>query len=197
MTFIELIVVIGIFAAISSVVLFNFTGFTTSISLQNLANQIALQLKKAQTQALSGTGGTGLFASPNKPSYGIHFSADSQNKFYYFADKDNNGFPSDTNYCGPSYPTSECLDEVTIQTGDRITKLAASSCPVSSLDVIFKRPFPDAVFSEDGNINPIQPPKVGIEITSPKGAQKTIIVWSTGQIEIKNGPINADFPICL
>src|SRR3990172_1973836 len=93
MTFIELIVVIGIFATISGVVLFNFTGFTTSISLQNLANQIALQLKKAQTQALSGTGGggTGLFFSPNKPSYGIHFSDGSQDKFYYFKDLDNNG----------------------------------------------------------------------------------------------------------
>ena len=194
MTFIELIVVIGIFATITGVVLFNFTGFTTSISLQNLANQIALQLKKAQTEALSGTGGGALFGT-NRPSYGIHFETANPSHFYYFADIDNGGVIDSTAFCPGA--NSECLDDITIQTGDTIINLAASNCPLNTgLDITFQRPFPDAIFHEDGIIQSPQPSKIGIEIKSSKGTKKTILVWSTGQIEIKNGPINVDFPIC-
>ena len=198
MTFIELIVVISIFATISGVVLFNFTGFSTNISLQNLANQIALQLKKAQTQALSGTGGSALFGI-NKPSYGIVFDTTKPSEFDFFADGANdygqNGLNED-NLCNG---LGECLDRITIQTGDTVSKLAVGDVSVSTcpnvLTVTFRRPFPDANFYVGGVPDSLSP-KVGIEITSPKQVKKTIIVWSTGQIEIKNNPISVDFPPC-
>ena len=199
MTFIELIVVIGIFATISGVVLFNFTGFSTNISLQNLANQIALQLKKAQTQALSGTGGSALFGI-NKPSYGIVFDTTKPSEFDFFADGINgnpqDGMNNDTNCLSG---VDECRDRITIKTGDTVSNLAAgdanaSTCP-NALTVTFRRPFPDANFYVGGVPDSLSP-KVGIEITSPKQVKKTIIVWSTGQIEIKNNPISVDFPPC-
>lgn len=198
MTFIELIVVIGIFAALSGVVLFNFTGFSTNISLQNLSSQIALQVKKAQTDAISGknptlfTGLSDLDETPVRPSYGIHFDMTKPNKFIYFYDLNNNRFYTGNAACGT--PGAECVEEITIQSGDTVTELAtysSSSNPCrSTLDITFKRPFPDAYFATDNGIESV--PNAGVEITSPKGATKTIVISSTGQIEIKNGPI-ADY----
>lgn len=54
MTFIELVVVMGIFTAISATVLFNYRSFSSSVSLQNLSQEIALQGKRAQTLATQG-----------------------------------------------------------------------------------------------------------------------------------------------
>jgi prepilin-type N-terminal cleavage/methylation domain-containing protein len=192
MTFIELIVVIGIFATVSGVVLFNFTGFTTNISLQNLANQIALQLKKSQTQALSGTGGSALFGA-NKPSYGIHFDTTKPDKFIFFADLNNDGQYTGAAACGTA--GAECVDEIFIKSGDRLSNLFVGT-NMSDLDVTFKRPFPDARFFSATVEQAV--PNVGIEITSSKGLQKTIIVWTTGQIEIKSGNLSVNFscPTC-
>ncbi len=54
MTFIEIIVVMGIFAAISATVLFNYRDFSSGVKLQNLSQEIALQGKRAQTLASQG-----------------------------------------------------------------------------------------------------------------------------------------------
>ena len=56
--------------------------------------------------------------------------------------------------------------------------------------VTFTRPFPDATFHDGYSIKPYT--RAGIEITSPKGNKKTIVIWSTGQIEIKNGELGDD-----
>lgn len=205
LTFIELIVVIGIFAALSGIVLFNFTGFSTNISLQNLSNQIALQVKKAQTDAISGknptlfTGLSTLDESPVRPSYGVHFDAGTPNKFKYFMDLDNDRF-YDSGLCDSQVQSnSECINDITIQTGDTVTGIAvdnysgASNPCRSVVDITFKRPFPDAYFATENGSESV--PNAGIEITSPKGTKKTIIVSSPGQIEIKNGPLSNYFAL--
>ena len=145
MTFLELIVVLGIFGAIASTVLFNYRDFSENVNLKNLAQNIALQVKRAQTDAVSGrlpvvtTNQLNAGAIPPEwtPSYGIAFniednSSDEDNKrfFYYF----NKGLPTDTDYfldmfdfedasyvspCG-SQPDSECLEEIIITGGEFI-----------------------------------------------------------------------------
>lgn len=109
MTALELVVVMGIFAAISSTVLFNYRNFSNNVALQNLAQDIALQIKQAQTDAISGripvlpAGTNQGLNSPSllpgdwKPSYGIAFRLDNENSWslggkgfvYYF----NSGSP--------------------------------------------------------------------------------------------------------
>lgn len=90
MTFLELIVVLGIFGAISATVLFNYSDFSSNVHLQNLAQDIALQLKKTQTDAISGRIPTLSDAQePNilsltppewVPSYGLAFTTIQSNK---------------------------------------------------------------------------------------------------------------------
>ncbi len=120
MTAIELVVVMGIFAAISSTVLFNYRDFSSNIALQNLAQDIALQIKQAQTDAVSGKipalAPSSIQGEPSnypllipldwKPSYGVAFQLDTTNGWtlggggfaYYF-----NAGPPPT----PSEPESD------------------------------------------------------------------------------------------
>lgn len=141
MTFVELVVVLGIFGAIASTVLFNYRDFSENVNLKNLAQNIALQIKRAQTDAVSGRlpqlsinqqGGTPIGW---KPSYGIAFNIEDQsnsNKFFYYFNK---GLQDDTNYyedmndfegggtylppCGSDFE-SECLEEIVITGGEFI-----------------------------------------------------------------------------
>jgi prepilin-type N-terminal cleavage/methylation domain-containing protein len=189
MTFIELVVVIGIFAVMTGIVFFNFSGFTTTISLQNLASQIALQVKKAQTSSLSGT--NPILFGTNKPSYGIHFddsSPASGKKFDYFADYyPQNGLDDSAVSCVPG-PANECLSQIIIQTGDAINNLCVNNggdCTQRNLDLLFKRPFPDAIFHYGNYVGIIS--NAEVELRSLKGFYKTIIVGSTGQIEVRDG----------
>lgn len=52
-TFVELIVIISIFAVMSAVALFNFQGFRDTTELNNLALDVALEIKTAQTLGVS------------------------------------------------------------------------------------------------------------------------------------------------
>jgi prepilin-type N-terminal cleavage/methylation domain-containing protein len=191
MTFIELIVVMGIFATISSVVLFRFTGFTTSISLQNLASDIALRLKQAQTQAISGQSA---LTFSGVPSYGVYFDSSlaKRQQFDFFADTNNTGLDDSVTSC-----LGECLDRIIINTGDYINKICfdnGTSCSTpGKVHVTFKRPFPDAVIKNDAGQSFSN---AQIEVSSPQNLKKTIIVWSSGQIEIRNGSILNNFPSC-
>lgn len=190
MTFIELVVVIGIFATIAGVVLFNFTGFSTNISVDNLAQDIALRIKNAQTESISGKFAAG-FVSPQVPSYGVHFETGTPDSFTYFADLDNNGFLTGQSACGTA--GAECLEVISISTGDRITALCVNeqsgfpNCgsSVNDLDVTFKRPFPDAVISTTSLANRTSISDIAIKVVSPKGKEKVIIVWPTGQISVR------------
>lgn len=195
-TFVELIVVIGIFAAMSGVILFNFSGFNTNVTLQNLANQIALQIKSAQTDAINGKEAS-LFIT-GKPTYGVYFSSDisEQKRFLYFADGVD-GSSQDGGLGNTSSPTCllgsnyECQSEIEIKSGDVINKICGTvsgTCGIlNNLHITFKRPFPDAYFYNNGSF--LTASDVQIEIKSAKKLCKTIKVWSTGQIEIKSGPI--------
>ncbi len=101
-TFIELVVVISIVSIISSVLIFNYGAFDANIRLQNLAQDIALRIKEAQTVAMSGTYATDYsyeFQYPTNgdpigqaPSYGIYFDFDDEEMwkdrgFAFFADR--------------------------------------------------------------------------------------------------------------
>lgn len=54
MTFIEMVVVLGIFGAIASTALFNYGDFSSNIRLRNLSQDVALLIKRAQNEAISG-----------------------------------------------------------------------------------------------------------------------------------------------
>lgn len=110
-TFIELIVVISIFALISTVVLFNFGDFSTSISLQNVSQDIALKIAEAQRSAVSGRSNVILANTPTtpeySPTYGVLFSTalaqSSITNNFYSPGKEFVSFIDLPDYSNPAY----------------------------------------------------------------------------------------------
>jgi len=158
MTFIELVVVMGIFTAISSTVLFNYRDFSDGVALQNLAQEIALQGKRAQTLASQGRSPVTLFSDAQLlnsdesflpadfvASYGIAFrpEVNPRTMIFYFnsfpSDEENPDFRKlyfkdfiDSNYslgdC-ESVQDSECLEEINITDGSYIELICLGSEP--------------------------------------------------------------------
>ena len=76
MTYIEIIVVLGIFSTLSGVAMFNYKGFQDQVDIRNLGSDIALKVKKAQNDSRAGVW-TPLAPLGWKPSYGVYFEANS------------------------------------------------------------------------------------------------------------------------
>jgi len=203
----ELVVSIGIFVFITGILLANFPSFSSNISLENLVYEIALSIRESQVYGLSVKAFEGQFTY----GYGIHFDNSDQQSFTLFADiNDNQKFDSAI-ACGLS--GSECVEKYNFQTNDRIEYLCwglrsalpgdtesiadiindpskaavvNSQCNIhSNLDIIFKRPNPEANIIGYGLIADQTYADTEIVAKSPKGLLKTVIVWSTGQISVE------------
>ncbi len=75
MTLIELLVALVIFSIITGVVLFNYGDFNASLTMQNLADDIALTVRRAQSYAIGVRGRSGEF----NVGYGVHFDVTPYN----------------------------------------------------------------------------------------------------------------------
>lgn len=165
MTLIELLVVLAIFAIISGITMFDYASFKSNVSLNNLANDVSLSIRKAQSYAIGARGNSGSFSE----GYKIHFSTDSK---YSFSVATENG---------------DTIETLNIKNGDYIfgfNNCNNSSSQTGDLDISFKRPNPDAKFSGVFGNNVTQ---VGIILSNQKGDRKKVIcVTNNGQISIEN-----------
>lgn len=203
LTFIELIVVISIFALISSIVIFNFSDFSTNLSIQNISHDIALRIVQAQREAISGKYNPLVGNSAGyTPTYGVYFASNESTasdihvgkEFIYFIDLPThyNGIYDDiqtiasASGCVDAPGETECLDRTQITTGDTISEICVDTPCVAVTDVtiLFKRPFPDAIIhtSNDPLTNH---QKAQIKVRSAKGVEKTILITSLGQVSVK------------
>lgn len=207
MTSLELIVVISIFAILASTVLFKFSTFSSGLALDNLAQDIALRVKQAQTNAISGqypklnTVGT-VQTPPDstwKPSYGVYFDKTGTNnkQFVFFFDRNNSVFSGNKIIddvapgvsCGIG--DSECLDKITINTQEYISDICigATCGTVNHASVVFTRPFPDAVVTYNtggSDIIATSDLKIKIKNNDTNVTTKVITVTPLGQISVTN-----------
>jgi prepilin-type N-terminal cleavage/methylation domain-containing protein len=198
-TLIELLVVTAILVIITSLVLVNSNRFGGTVLLQNLAYDVALSVREAQVYGISVRSFSGEFDF----GYGMHFDAGSQT-YVLFADAlALNGLYDCPN---PELEGScERVESTEIQRNFRVVKLCApagittdecmsnSSLWASKLDILFKRPEPDACISADDSIkidsdggctlNPEESARVVLE--SPRGDRRGFIVEATGQISVE------------
>lgn len=203
-TLIEMLVVVGIFSVISSVILFNYSDFSTTVSLKNLTQDIALTLRKAQTYATSVQSLPNGSSTTEFPSYGMSFSPDTSaggaflpysKRFVLFADI----IPADKKYsstgsCGSPSSGNECVESITITGSDKIKEVCVENgvedlCSSGSavLDITFQRPSPDAIicYRAGGYADNCAfgiPSYAKIKVQSAKGVNRTILIWNTGQI---------------
>ncbi len=179
MTYVELIVVLGIFAVMSGVVLFNYKGFQAKIDIKNLASDIALKIVEAQKSAINGKLYAGASASW-KPAYGVYFDLTADTKsFIYFADfstMNNNLFEG-------SNCTGECLSNISITKGNFISSITAAGCSgTTSLSIVFTRPDSSANMKTNTLCTPTS---ADIIITSPTASTNaTIKLYPSGRIQV-------------
>ncbi len=180
----ELIVVISIFGIMATVALFNFSDFSTNASLNNLAQDIALTIKQAQSASIAGKAVKNQNSPTFVPSYGVYFSVDNPNSFIYFfnvTDGPSQGYDG--------LASGEKLREISITTGDQISDLCVTdsasgikNCGFSKLSVAFSRPFPDALITTNSGISSVD--NAYIELVSAKGRHIQIRVTSLGSISV-------------
>lgn len=206
-TLIELLVVITIFMIISTITIFDYGKFRFSTSIQNLADDIALSVRKAQSYAIGVRGYGASFGE----GYGIHFMINpvasspysgSNKSFIIFVDIDKDGkydFDS-TKQCGTPELGNECLEVLNIISTDKISGInykIRNSDPkpldVSGvIDISFKRPNPEPTFcnrydninSSSCGIDSISFIEIKITNDINPGIFKIVTIWNNGQISV-------------
>lgn len=182
-------VVTGIFMVLSSLVLSTNARFGNIIVLQNLTHDIALSVRQAQVYGIA----VRRFEAANfDVSYGMHFTqpaGDGPTIYELFADTNLNG----------AYDTADAIiTSTTVNRGYRIADLCVRSntgledCSVSVVDIVFRRPEPDACIGSGGAstfngqvkcVSTLDQSRVVLE--SRSGEQSQIIVEASGQISIQ------------
>ncbi len=212
MSYVELMVVLAIFSIMSGVVLFNYQNFQHQVEIKSLSNDIALKIVEAQKSAMSGQ-----LAPPKqmeqaianwKPSYGLYFSVNTNDRFIYFVDLNNSALSPDLDnpsYNFQAYDLStakcaglECLDQIILKKGYTIDSpiiicnIDGSEVEMpGDLSITFTRPDSSAYIQSPD----IQPPGASscptsqisraiINITSSNQTQAQITVYPSGRIQI-------------
>ena len=203
MTYVELIVVLGIFAVMSSVAIFNYGGFQARVDIRNLSNDVAIKIIEAQKSALAGkfpvSTSQQTVVSDDltwKPTYGVYFDLISSNKsFIYFIELDNEEVDPDNfkTYAG-STPgggncVGECVENINITKGNYISEIkifyyGGSTSVDPEIRLSFTRPDSAVmIVNNQGSIVP-NVEYVQITVTSPKDESAYVKVYSSGRIQI-------------
>lgn len=183
-TMIEMLVSLAIFALITGIVLTRHSQFSGNILIGNLAYDVALSVRQAQVFGLSVREfevGSGQFAI----GYGVHFDSNTPSSYIFFADVNDNQI-----YDGPS----EVVEILTLRNGYTIAEVCGelptgtkkcTPSDITFLDIVFERPNPEAIINTSVLSDVYS--KAEITVMSPKGAERMVTVWSTGQISVEQG----------
>ncbi len=170
---IELLVVIAIISILASVVLVRYRSFDSQLLLRNLGYEIALSIRDAQVRGISVSGVGGSFTA----AYGMHFDMANPRTYVLFVDTNKDG-----------YTLGEEVSTYTIGQNKQISGLCTVSgsflcVATGTLDIVFQRPNPDAVFYIGGLV---AARSYGtIRLQSSEGNTREVNIWSTGQIEVR------------
>lgn len=156
----------------------NHARFGGKITLENFAYDVALSIRQAQVYSIAvqrvGESNYGV-------SYGMHFDTASANAYELFGD---------TAPVNGLYDAGELLQANTMNGGYRISDLcvraqgaAGETCGITKLDIVFKRPEPDAYIRANADSTLHEAGR--IIISSPRSETADIVVEATGQISVQ------------
>ncbi|MFA6585795.1 MAG: type II secretion system protein [Candidatus Paceibacterota bacterium] len=182
MTYVELIVVLSIFATMTSIVLFNYNTFQAKVDIKNLANDIALKIVEAQKAAVSGKWNPVVINSDWKPTYGVYLDKSDYTTIVYF-----NDLSSPLNYIPD---VGETLDSFKITKGNSIFKIesyigSTATSITESFSISFTRPSSSAIFRYDDGLPLASFDYMQITVSSSDRSVKAYIkVYPSGRIQI-------------
>lgn len=196
-TLLEIVISITIFAFLTVLLVVKYGSFNKGILITNLAYDVALTLRNAQSYGLNvksvPTDGSN-YSNTFDKAYGVHFDSTSQNnkKMIFFADLNDNGKYDST-------PTDEKISLYNIKNDFSVVEICiganSSGCTgttfsiVHKLNITFKRPDLDArIFGiENGvDIDNIKYAEIRLQNGSDYFSRKKVAVTSVGQISVIN-----------
>lgn len=173
-TLLELIVTITIFVVLTSAILFRNSRFKNDLLITNLAYEMALSIREAQTYGINVKEFNATFNS----AYGVHFDVAKNKQFELFVDANSNNIfsdPPDTIVSTYSLRGDNVISNLCVDAGS-----GTCSSSSNSLDITFKRPDPEAKIYANGNSYK----RAQIKINSSDNTERIIEVNSTGQISV-------------
>ena len=183
-TLVELLVTTSIFVFITALLLTKYGNFNQSVLLTNLAYDIALTIRTAQTYGLSVQKSTGS-ATSFRYAYGVHFDTTSNSnsqKIILFTDSNGNKiFDSGSD---------ESVSTYNIKRGAKILVLCTADCSnpdnnLTSADVTFLRPNPDANICVKGIANCTSEVYLKIIVQATDGGTRNVVIRRTGQVSVE------------
>lgn len=185
-TLVELVISIAIFAMMTTLVLSKFGTFNQGVLLSNVAYDVALTIRNAQSYGINVKSADRAGSDFSFP-YGVHFDtlAPNNSSFKFFADLDSDGEYTSVDD-KPVVAGSPMFTTTTnIKRGTVISKICVNTCGpteyVDKMDITFIRPDPNAIIL---NKNYFSYAKITLKATD--GSTKNIEVRSTGQIQVTN-----------
>jgi prepilin-type N-terminal cleavage/methylation domain-containing protein len=193
-TLLELLVTIGIFILMTSLLLANQRRFSNTLELSNLAYDVSLTIRQAQTYGF----GVKVVGAANFDNYyGVHFDRATPTKFIVFSA----GIKTDKSI--DPYVANAATDKTyTLKSGYTITGFCSiptgqTTCDsvnttISKIDVAYQRPNPDAIikfYNAAGQSVTSDASHIRITLQAPSGKQKYIDVYKSGQIAVVD-PVN-------
>lgn len=191
---IEMIVVVGIFAILTAIIVFNYGDFNSELIVTNTAYEIAIQAREAQIFGLGVRGTGGVFSE----AYGIYMDVSSgeTDHFIFFGDTINNNRicqNSSSGDCACAGAEDECLEKSQLNRNIRITRLQVfdgyTVCEdVDKMAITFKRPNPEALI-----LNQESPDERGynvgyeaalIKVQAPNSREHYVLIRKSGQISV-------------
>jgi len=167
---IELLVSIAIIAIITATILARYSAFNSTVLLKDLAYEVALSIREAQSFGVSVRGVESNF----EQVYGVHF-VPGTTTYTLFVDTNENNI----------YNTGEAITTYNIGNNNKIGAVYTNSTSRDSLDVVFRRPEPDAEYYVNGSSTRVDANHASIEVTAPNGNKHTVLIYPTGQISIE------------
>lgn len=185
-TILELVVSIAIFAFMTAFTVAKYGTFNQGVILTNLAYDVALTIRNAQSYGLnvkSSGRETNEFSKP----YGVYFLKGSSS-FIFFVDSNNDGL---FNTADPDRPggLSESLSTSNIKNGSTISLITTidnqgnSNTSVEGLHITFKRPDPNAIIKANADVNKNYR-EATITISAVDGTKRSVVVRSNGYISV-------------
>jgi len=173
---VELLVSVAVLVIVSGLVFFNQSGFNNSVLIENLAYEISLTIRQAQSYGLQSKvfeTGTDIFMI----GYGVYFDLSHNNQLILYADGDSNH-----HYDGGV--EDKLIDTLKMTNNSTIERLCVGDpcSDVNKLDIAFIRPNPTAFINYVAGIDEIE--ICEIHIKSVRGEKKKIVVNKIGQISI-------------
>lgn len=188
---IEILVAIAIMLLILGVALFNHREFGNTVTLTNLAYDVALSVRKSQVFGISVREvsiGSDQFDVP----YGNYFYTDpltGENNYVFFADEDGDGrYDGSVNVADCRAATGELCEGFRLPENFSIEQICIETATVSctnvdDLHVTYRRPEPNAIF-DYGTGSSTAVIRADITLQSPEGLTKVVSIFENGNITV-------------